>query len=105
VSNSNSFDSDGFINEEQLEKLLALNRGALRRRRHRGFDLPMVKLGKSIRYHWPTVRDFLLNQSNPTPLPAHTPAHPTEIDGQKRRGRKRKSALTQGTLSILQPSP
>jgi len=79
-------EEDWFISEEQLEERLHLTTGALRRRRHNGLKLPCVRLGTSIRYHWPTVREYLLG----TVVSKVAPQLLNE-EKKSRRGRRRKT--------------
>lgn len=52
---------DEFLTEEQLEQRLQLKKGSLKLRRHRGVIIPHSRFGSNtIRYHWPTVKEFLL---------------------------------------------
>lgn len=76
-------DDDCFLNEEQLEAKLNLKNGSLRRKRYYGFTLPHVEITKGTRrYHWPTVRDFLLQKAKPATMPPEEYTAP-------RRGRRR----------------
>jgi hypothetical protein len=52
-----------FLTEYQLERILCFPTGSLRKRRYRGFKIPHVKIGDTIRYHWPTVKVWLLGNS------------------------------------------
>lgn len=56
--------NDEFVTEEQLERLLKLKPGSLRQRRHRSaLDIPVARIGRTIRYHWPTVKKHLMPDS------------------------------------------
>jgi len=85
----NPVNDNEFITEEQLEKRLSVSKGSLRRRRHRGFNLPCVKLGVSIRYHWPTIREYLLNQGDIRKQ--EEPSREQDNVNKSKRGRKRRA--------------
>jgi hypothetical protein len=51
----------GFIDEKELVARLKVSRGSVVNYRNRGL-LPFVRLGRSVRYHWPTVQSTLLRQ-------------------------------------------
>ncbi len=96
-------DNDDFINEEQLENKLNIPKGALRRRRHRGLELPYIKLGSSIRYHWPTVRAFLLNSCS-IPV-SNVIGEKTPHNNKRKRQRRSKQppALSPNVSQCLRP--
>jgi hypothetical protein len=86
---------DEFITEEQLEKRINCPKGSLRNMRYRGINLPHTKIGKRhIRYHWPTVKNYLLGENNQI-IPVTLAAKPLLLTSTKpktRRGRPRKMA-------------
>jgi len=52
---------DEFISEPVLCERLQISRGTAINHRNAGL-LPFVKLGHSVRYHWPTIRETLLRR-------------------------------------------
>ena len=53
--------ADEIIDETELLIRLKISRGTAVNHRKSGL-LPFIKIGKAVRYHWPSVRESLLRQ-------------------------------------------
>ncbi len=48
-----------YLDERQLAKRLNISTRSLQLQRHRGEGIPYVKIGKSVRYNWVEVQEYL----------------------------------------------